>query len=163
METMPWKKRRHVVYQSKREKKIKQSGVHIYVVRFWWFGLWKETFLVVKTVRHFPEKGFKIDRSTLPAMVVLPINQKLSERKNLSKTFSTCKGVCTNVFECARMFFGWNRSNSCVCLRSVKFFRVCAQCRQQTNSLMFSTGTFVWALPKSFVWARSPPNVLIPY
>merc|ERR1719253_737801 len=84
--------------------------------------------------------------------------------KNRSKPFSTRERVCANVFECARMFFGCNRSNSNVrvCLRSVKFFRVCAQCCQQTNSFVFPTGTFVYALSNSFLLARSPPNVPIP-
>ena len=55
---------------------------------------------------------------------------KTFRTKNLSKTLSTRKWVCANVFECARMFFGCNRSisNLRVCLRSVKLFRVCAQC-----------------------------------
>ena len=98
-------------------------------------------------------------------LLMYTVYQTLSEQKqSRSKTCSTRGWVCADVFECARMFFVCNRSNSNmrVCLCSVKFFRVCAQCCQQTNSFVFSTGAFVGAQSNSFVLARSPPNVLIP-
>ena len=103
--------------------------------------------------------------STVLSTYILTVSQKLSEQKKLSRTFSTHEWVCANIFGCAQIFFGCNRSNSnmCVCLRSVKFFRVCAQCCQQTNSFVFPTGAFVCALSNSFVLARIPPNGLIPF
>ena len=85
------------------------------------------------------------------------VSQKLSERNICSKTFSTRMWVRASVFECARVFFGcnWSISNMCVWLRSVNFFRVCAQCCKQTNSFVFPTGAFIYALSKFLFWSSN--------
>lgn len=83
--------------------------------------------------------------------------EKLSEQKFFRK-------LVRRASACSRMFLGCARSNSIVriCLRSVNFMRVHAQCCQQTNSCVFSACSFVCALSNSLVLAHSAPDVLIP-
>ena len=92
---------------------------------------------------------------------------------HISKTFRTKKNFrkpfprateCARLFWVCATFFGCNRSNSNmrICVHSVKFFRVCAQWCEQTHSfVVFPTGAFVDAQSNSFVFACSPPNVLM--
>ena len=125
-----------------------------------------ETNLIVTRGHRLPRLllhfwSFKNEK--LLPLLPYTVSQKLSEQKNRSKTFSTRMWVCASVFECARVFFGcnWSKSNMCVLLRSVNFFRVCVQCCKQTNSLcsqqarlptLCQNSYFEWVMTHFLLW-----------